>query len=209
MAKNLDPKCKQCRREGEKLFLKGERCLTPKCAMIRKSYPPGAHGQKRRRPPSEYGVQLREKQKIRRIYGILERQFRKYFKKAAQKKGPTGQLLLTQLETRFDNIVYRLGFAASRSLARQLINHGHFKINNKKMTIPSAQVKPGDIISIKEKSRELNLFKNLKSILKSKEILSWLALDKQKLEGKVVSWPDKKDLELGFNMSLVVEYYSR
>lgn len=209
MARNLDPKCKQCRREGKKLFLKGERCYTQKCAMIKKAYPPGMHRDKRRRGASEYGLQLREKQKVKRIYGVLERQFNKYFKEASQKKENIGEVILRFLEMRFDNVVYRLGFASSRSQARQLVSHNHFLINNKRVNVASYRVKVNDIISVKKSSLNQKYFKDLKGTLKNHQVPSWLSLDKDKLKGKVVALPKKEDIESALEMQLVVEYYSR
>ncbi len=154
MARNIDPKCKQCRREGVKLFLKGDRCLSLKCAIERRNFPPGEHGMNMRRKVSNYGIQLREKQKVRRMYGVLERQFRGYYKKAARQGGVTGENLLRMLELRLDNLVFRLGMASSRSQARQLVAHGHFQIGGRKVTIPSMLVKEGDVVTLREKSRK-------------------------------------------------------
>lgn len=209
MARNLDPKCKQCRREGKKLFLKGERCYTQKCAMIKKAYPPGMHRDKRRRGASEYGLQLREKQRVKRIYGVLERQFNKYFKEASQKKENIGEVILRFLEMRFDNVVYRFGFARSRSQARQFVSHNHFLVNNKRVNIGSYRVKINDIISVKKGSLNQEYFKDLKGILKNHQVPSWLSLNKEKLEGEVIGLPKKEDIESTFEMQLVVEYYSR
>ncbi len=207
MGRNLDPKCKQCRREGKKLFLKGERCFGPKCAMVRKAYPPGQHGQDRRRGLSEYGIQLREKQRVRRTYSIMEKQFRKYFDEAGRTKGDTGNIFLSLLERRLDNVIYRLGFASSRNLARQLVNHGHFLVNGKKVDIPSYLVKEGDIITVKDKG--LAVFSNLENTLKNYQFPSWLLLDFKKLEGKVLSVPTRREIDLAADTQLIVEYYSR
>jgi len=209
MAKNLDPKCKQCRREGEKLFLKGDRCFSSKCAMVKRNYPPGVHGVKGRGRITSYGIQLREKQRAKRLYGILEKQFRNYFKRAVKKTGDTGKILSQLLELRFDNVIYRLGFAKSRSQARQLANHGHFLINNKRVNIPSYQIKVNDIVSIYPKSLETANFKNLAKTLEKHDIPEWLVLDIKELKGKVVSIPKDEDLDQGINMKLIVEYYSR
>jgi small subunit ribosomal protein S4 len=210
MGKKLGPQCKQCRREGKKLFLKGERCFTSKCAMVKRNYPPGAHGITKRKPRvTEYGLQLREKQKAKRIYGILERQFRNYYRKAIKKVGDTGEILFQFLEQRLDNVVYRLGFAKSRKLARQLVNHGHFLVNGKKVDIPSFELKLGDIVSIKESSLKLAPFKDLSEVLKKQETVAWLSLDPKTLEGKVLVKPTKEDLAEAFDVKLIVEYYSR
>jgi len=209
MAKNLDPKCKQCRREGEKLFLKGDRCNSPKCAMVKRNYPPGAHGGKGPSRLTNYGQQLREKQKAKRIYGLLEKQFKNYFKKAVNKKGDTGEILSQLLELRLDNVVFRLGFAKSRRAARQLVNHGHFLINDKKNNIPSYQVDINDVISIREKSLETSSFKGLSKGLEKYEAPSWLVLDPKELKGRILSMPGDNDLVQGINMKLIVEYYSR
>jgi small subunit ribosomal protein S4 len=207
MGRNLDPKCKQCRREGKKLFLKGERCFSPKCAMIRKAYPPGQHGQTRRRGLSEYGIQLREKQKVRRIYGLMEKQFRKYFDQASRMKGEVGSVFLSLLERRLDNVVYRLGFASSRNLARQLVNHGHFLVNGKKIDIPSYSVKEGDVISIKNK--KMSAFSELENTLKNYQFPAWLLMDLKKMEGKMLSVPIRQEIDLAADTQLIVEYYSR
>jgi len=209
MAKNLDPKCKQCRREGEKLMLKGERCNSPKCAMVKKNYPPGVHGPKGRGRQSDYSLQLREKQKAKRLYNLLEKQFKITFNKANKQKGDTGENLLKILETRLDNVVYRLGFADSRSQARQLVSHGHFTVNDKKVNIPSYQVKTGDIIKIKQSSKKNKIFNNLDKKLKKVEIPSWLDFNSKELSGKVLHQPSKDDLEMKINTQMIVEFYSR
>jgi small subunit ribosomal protein S4 len=200
--------CKKCRRVGQKLFLKGERCFTPKCAMVKKSYPPGIHG-KKRRTVSEYGAQLAEKQKICQIYNIRERQFKRYFREASKEKGVIGNNLSKKLEIRLDNVIFRLGFAESRSNARQLVNHGHILVNNKKTNFPSFGIKPKDVIKIKKSSLNLGLFKNLKTKLKKFDVPKWLSLDKTKLEGKVISWPSQKDINIPVDIQMIVEYYSR
>lgn len=208
MAKNLDPKCKQCRREGEKLFLKGDRCKSPKCAMIKKNYPPGASGQKRRSRQSDYSLQLREKQKTKKLYNILEKQFKITFDKAKKEKGDAGENLLKLLETRFDNIIYRLGFADSRSQARQLVGHGHFIINDKKVNIPSFQVKIGSIIKIKQSSKTNKIFNNIEEKLKKAEVPGWLNLDRKELSGKILHKPIRENAEK-INTQMIVEFYSR
>ena len=207
MARDLGPKCKRCRREGEKLFLKGERCFSVKCAMIKKAYAPGQHGQTRRMNLSEYGIQLREKQKIKRIYGLLEKQFRKYYDMASRMQGNTGNLLLSLLERRLDNVVYRFGFASSRNQARQLVNHGYFLVNGKKLDIASCLVKEGDVISVK-KGKE-NYFKSIKNVLKDRQTPSWLALDYQKLQGRIVALPTINEIDTNINIYLVIEFYSK
>jgi len=208
MARNLNPKCKQCRREGVKLFLKGERCYSPKCPMVKRKYPPGMHGSRLRKRISPYGLQLREKQKMKRIYRILERQFRNYFEKAQRKKGDTGINLLILLETRLDNVIYRANFAESRDAARQMVNHGHFKVNNRKVDIPSYQVKPKDVISLKEKSR---LKTKIQGIIKAKEeeCPDWLSIDEKNLKIKINDLPKEEDLPKNIDTKLIVEYYSR
>jgi small subunit ribosomal protein S4 len=207
----LDNKCKKCRRAGEKLFLKGERCFSQKCAMIRRAYIPGLHGKTRtrRRRLSEYGQQLAEKQKVRWIYGVSEKQFKNYLKAIARQKGDKEELLLTQLETRLDNIVFRLGWAKSRSLARQLVSHGHILVNRRKVDIPSYQVKKGDRISIKAKSKKSPLFKDLKTILKKHKTFSWLTLDKEKLEGQMIAQPKIEEIGKTGDMGMIIEFYSR
>ncbi|MEN6328067.1 MAG: 30S ribosomal protein S4 [Syntrophomonas sp.] len=209
MARYTDSVCRQCRREGEKLFLKGDRCYSEKCAVARKAYAPGAHGQGRKQKPSEYGIQLREKQKTRRIYGLLEKQFRNYFKKADRQQGITGENLLILLERRLDNIVYRLGFAASRKEARQLVTHGHFKINGKKASIPSMLVKVGDIIQVKESSRDSFKFQDLKEQAAYKTPPEWLSVDVENLTGTVLAYPLREQIDTLVNEQLIVELYSR
>ena len=224
MAKETGPACKLCRREGEKLFLKGERCFTQKCAVERRAYPPGEHGyeaQFRRRRPSAYGVQFREKQKLRRIYGVLERQFRRYFQEAVRREGMTGTNLLVILETRLDSVVYRLGFASSRVQARQLVNHGHFDVNGRRCNIPSALLVPGDVVSIHPSSRRSPYFADLVGELAPSDSgradsgrlgsfqSAWLSFDAVGLAGRVVSLPSREEIDLRINEQLVVEYYSR
>lgn len=211
MAKYIESVCKLCRREGVKLFLKGERCMTPKCALERRPYPPGMHGQRRQfqRKVSDYGMQLREKQKARRIYGVLERQFRRYYDEAEKRKGLTGLNLLRALESRLDNVVYRLGFASSRAQARQLVRHGHFEVNGRKTDIPSYLVKPGDTIAVREKSKESNYFKELAKELGRGTVPNWMTLDPVNLSGRIIDLPSREDVEISLDESLIVEYYSR
>lgn len=207
MAVYHGPRCRQCRREGMKLMLKGERCKSENCAVERRPFPPGARQTKRRRQATEYNMQLREKQKIRRIYGVLEKQFANYFDKASKSTGVTGEKLLQLLEMRFDNIIYRLGLAPSRSSARQLVLHNHFRINSKKVNIPSFQIKPGDVIAVSEKSKNLEVIHNaLKSLRDTPE---WLTIDKVKLEGSVISVPERAAIPIDAQEQLVVELYSR
>jgi len=205
----IDSKCKKCRRAGQKLFLKGERCFSQKCAMIRKPYIPGLHGKSRRRGLSEYGQQLIEKQKVRHVYGISEGQFKNYFKEIVGQKGNKEELLANKLESRLDNVVFRLGWAQSRSLARQIVNHGHILVNQRKVDIPSYQVKKGDIIQIREKSKKLSLFRDLKITLKKYETPAWLSLDKQKLAGEIIDQPKVADLGKIGEIGMIIEYYSR
>jgi small subunit ribosomal protein S4 len=209
MARYTGPVCRLCRREGMKLFLKGDKCLSPKCPIERRNTRPGQHGQARARKLSGMGVQLREKQKVRRTYGVLERQFHRYFTQAAKRPGKTGETLLQLLETRMDNIVYRLGFADSRAQARQLVTHGHFQVNGRKLDIPSATVKPGDEVAVRERSRNLEYFKTRALMLNTRGVPAWLRLDPATLSGRVLAVPTRQDLELPFDESLVVEYYQR
>jgi small subunit ribosomal protein S4 len=206
MARSLGPKCKQCRREGMKLFLKGERCLTEKCAVERRSYPPGEHGRGRIKQ-SEYLLQLREKQKARRYYGILEKQFRNYYEKAAKAQGITGEALLRMLETRLDNVVYRLGFAASRAQARQIIRHGHFQVNGRRVNIPSFQVRPNDVVSLKTGSPVEQVVRDATDLTAS--VASWLQADHDNLTGKVLKLPERTDIDTPVQEQLIVELYSK
>ncbi|HLM93115.1 MAG TPA: 30S ribosomal protein S4 [Gaiellaceae bacterium] len=206
MARSLGPKCKQCRREGMKLFLKGERCLTEKCAVERRSYPPGEHGRGRIKQ-SEYLLQLREKQKARRYYGILEKQFRNYYEKAAKAQGITGEALLRMLETRLDNVVYRLGFAASRAQARQIIRHGHFQVNGRRVNIPSFQVRPNDVVSLKAGSLVEQVVRDATDLTAS--VASWLQADHDNLTGKVLKLPERTDIDTPVQEQLIVELYSK
>ena len=206
MARYTDANCKLCRREGQKLFLKGDRCYSSKCAIERRNYAPGQHGQARKKQ-SEYGLQLREKQKAKRFYGMQETQFRNLFDKAAKKPGMTGENLLILLESRLDNVVFRLGFASSRKEARQLVTHGHFTVNGKKADIPSMEVKAGDVIKVKEKSQSSPKFKEVKEM--SITVPSWLSVDVEKLEGKVITLPRREDIDTPIAEHLIVELYSK
>jgi small subunit ribosomal protein S4 len=212
LARYTGPVCKLCRREGEKLFLKGSRCLTPKCAIERRSYPPGQHGREsqfRRGRASDYLLQLREKQKLRRIYGVYERQFSNYFRNAEQRAGLTGSNLLILLESRLDNVVYRLGIAESRAQARQLVLHGHIMLNGRRTNIPSALVSPGDRVSVRPESTRLTYFKGLRQDLDDKQVPRWLQLDAKNLSANVLQLPIRDDIDVSLNEQLVVEYYSR
>ena len=209
MGRYIGPVCRLCRREGVKLYLKGERCYSPKCAMERRPYPPGQHGQKRARRPSDYAVRLREKQKLRRIYGISERQFRNLFEEASKKKGVTGSVFLGLLESRLDNVVYRLGFAVSRRQARQLVRHGHITENGRRVDLPSYRVRPGDEIAVAEKSRNLELIRQNLEAMKGRKVGPWLSLDVEGMKGKFLRLPDREDLALPVNEQLVIEFYSR
>ncbi len=206
MARYTDANCRLCRREGQKLFLKGDRCYSSKCAIDRRAYAPGQHGQGRSKV-SDYGLQLREKQKAKRFYGLQETQFRNLFDKAERKAGITGENLLILLETRLDNVVFRLGFASSRKEARQLVNHGHFQVNGRKVDIPSYTVKPGDIIKVKEKSTNSPKFKEVKEM--SITVPAWVAVDVEKLEGKVLSVPTREEIDTPVAEHLIVELYSK
>ncbi|WP_052890649.1 30S ribosomal protein S4 [Thermogemmatispora carboxidivorans] len=206
MARYTGPVCKLCRREGVKLFLKGEKCLT-NCTLERRNTRPGQHGGSRQRKLSGYGAQLREKQKIRRTYGVLERQFRRHYNEALRRQGRTGENLLQILEMRLDNLVYRLGFADSRAQARQLVSHGHFEVNGRKTDIPSFVAKPGDVIRVREHSKSLEYFKTRALQLSQKAVPGWLNLDIANMSGRVLSLPSRTDLELPFEEQMVVEYY--
>jgi small subunit ribosomal protein S4 len=208
MARYTGPVCKLCRREGVKLFLKGDKCMT-NCTLERRNTRPGQHGTSRQRKPSGYAQQLREKQKVRRTYGLLERQFRKTFVTAARRPGRTGENLLQILEMRLDNLVYRLGFADSRAQARQLVCHGHFAVNGRKTDIPSFIAKPNDVISVRERSKGLEYFKTRALLLAQKGVPAWLRLDIGEMSGRVLSLPSRTDLELPFEEQMVVEYYQR
>ncbi len=206
MARYTGPSCKLCRREGMKLFLKGERCLTEKCAIERRSYPPGEHGRGRIKQ-SQYLLQLREKQKARRYYGLLEKQFRNYYDKAARGSGVSGENLLRLLETRLDNVIYRLGFAASRAQARQLVRHGHFQVNGRRVNIPSFQVKPNDIINLKSGSPAEQVVRDATDLTAS--VAPWLQADHDGLTGKILKLPDRVDIDTPVQESLIVELYSK
>ena len=208
MARYIGPVCKLCRREGMKLFLKGDRCYTDKCAFDRRPYPPGQHGQARVKF-SEYGLRLREKQKVRRIYGVLERQFRKYFAGADRMRGVTGENLLSLLERRLDNAVYRLGFAATRSEARQLVLHHHITVNGKRVNIPSYVVRVGELISIREKSRTIPRIKESVDGAERRGVISWMELDKPSFTGTVKTLPVREEITLPINEQMIVEFYSR
>ncbi|MCL2817402.1 MAG: 30S ribosomal protein S4 [Clostridiales bacterium] len=208
MARYTGAVCRICRREGLKLYFKGERCYSDKCAITVRAYPPGQHGQGRKKS-SEYSTQLREKQKVRRLYGVLENQFRLYFEKAERQKGITGENLLRLLESRLDNVVYRLGLATSRVDARQLVRHGHFTVNGRKVNIPSCLVKAGDVVAVKAKSRSGVKFESLAAALASHTPPSWLELDKANMSGRVAALPRREDLDIPINEQLIVELYSR
>ncbi|MGD1992002.1 MAG: 30S ribosomal protein S4 [Anaerolineae bacterium] len=212
MARYTGPVCKVCRREGQKLFLKGSRCYSPKCAIERRDYPPGEHGRLaryRRRRPSDYAIQLREKQKLRRIYGVLERQFRRYFREAERLPGLTGENLISLLERRLDNVVYRLGFADSRPQARQLVGHGHFTVNGRRVTIPSILVSQNDIVAVRPESLRRTYFKDRAEMLDSQKAPVWLRLDPDGMSGQVIALPRREDIDVPVNEQVVVEYYSR
>lgn len=208
MARYTGASCRLCRREGQKLFLKGERCYGGKCALSRRAYAPGQHGAAKKKL-SEYGVQLREKQKTKRFYGILESQFRKYFEIADSKKGITGEVLLQLLETRFDNVVYRMGFGTTRAESRQLVTHGHFEINGKRVNIPSYLTKVGEAIEVCEKSRKSPRFKEILDITGSKVVPKWIEVDQENLKGRVVALPVREDVDLPVQEHLIVELYSK
>ena len=211
MAKYTGPACKLCRREGEKLFLKGERCFTPKCAFERRSYAPGEHGRYSGRGgrESEYSLQLRAKQKAKRIYGVLERQFTRYFDDARRKPGLTGLNMLQTLESRLDNVVYRLGFADSRSQARQLVNHGHFDLNGRRNDVPSTVLKPGDRIEVSDIAKKTEYFKLLRQANEVRTPPAWVESDLNNLSGRVIRLPDRAEIDGNLNEQLIVEFYSR
>lgn len=209
MGRYTDSICRQCRREGEKLFLKGDRCYSEKCAIERRPYVPGQHGHGRRQKPTEYGLQLREKQKTKRIYGLMEKQFRNYFKKADRQQGITGENLLILLERRLDNIVYRLGFASSRKEARQLVNHGHFTLNGKRADIPSMLLRIDDVIEVKEASKGSAKFQEIKDQAAYKTPPEWLSVDVENLTGKVQAYPTREQIDTAVSEQLIVELYSR
>jgi small subunit ribosomal protein S4 len=212
MARYTGPVCKLCRREGEKLFLKGERCFTPKCSFERRGYPPGIHGkgfQYRRRRESDYNRQLRAKQKARRTYGVLERQFRRYYDVSLKRRGLTGVNLLQILESRLDNVVFRLGFAANRAQARLLVTHGHFDVNGRRTDVPSMLISPGDEISVREGSRKRTFFKDLAAIAEERTVPEWVSRDVKDLKGSLVRLPERSEIDGNLNEQLIVEYYKR
>jgi small subunit ribosomal protein S4 len=209
VARYTGPVCRLCRRERMKLFLKGERCFKEKCAIEKRGYPPGQHGQRRGRKAAGYGIQLREKQKVKRIYGVLERQFRLYFQEADRRKGITGENLLQMLERRLDNVVYSLGFASSRAQARQLVRHGHIQVDGRKTSIPSYQVKPGQAIMVRESSRQNVQVKAALESALGRGVPDWLALDADAFSGKVQAVPTREEIKLPIQEQLIVELYSR
>jgi small subunit ribosomal protein S4 len=210
MARYIDAKCRICRRFGDKLMLKGDRCFTSKCAFERRNVPPGYSGTSRRRPKkSDRGLQLQEKQRARYSYGLMERQFRKFFAEAERIQGITGENLLILLERRLDNVVFRFGFASSRAQARQLVRHGHFLLNGRKTDIPSCLIKPGDLITWREHSTKSEYYKTLVEEIEGRTIPGWLSLDKQKMAGQIVNLPTPEDIEVKFDEKAIVEYYSR
>lgn len=208
MARYTGPSCKECRREGCKLYLKGDRCLSDKCAFNRRSTVPGQHGAARKKV-SEYGMQMREKQKTRRYYGVLEKQFRLYYKMAEKKEGMTGENLLVLLERRLDNVVYRMGMAGSRKEARQLVLHGHFTVNGHKANIPSILVKAGDVVAVKESRRDSDKIKGLAEAMDSKHHPKWIETDAANMSAKIVALPQRDDIDFDFNEQLIVELYSK
>ena len=209
MARYTGSVCRLCRRERMKLFLKGDRCFKEKCAIERRAYPPGQHGQRRGRRTLGYGLQLREKQKVKRIYGIQERQFRTYFEKSDKKKGITGENLLIALERRLDNVVYNLGFGASRAQSRQLVRHGHFLVDGRKARVPSMLIKPGQRISVREKSRKVTRIEGALEALEGRAVPQWLEIDKDEMKGTVKAMPQREDITLPIDEQLIVELYSR
>jgi small subunit ribosomal protein S4 len=209
MARYTDASCKLCRRERQKLFLKGTKCYTEKCPLDKRTYPPGQHGQSRRQRISEYGVQLREKQKVRRMYGLVEKQFHNYFERAIRQPGKTGDALIKFLERRFDNVVFRLGLAPSRKSARQLILHGHFSVNGKAVDIPSFLLKPGDVIQVREQSRKLEIMHASMKRVKDNALSPWLSIDKANMSGTFMNIPERAEVPLNANEQLIVELYSK
>jgi small subunit ribosomal protein S4 len=212
MSKYIGPVCRLCRREGEKLYLKGARCLSPKCAIEKRNFPPGQHGKEgqfRRNRSSDYLLQLREKQKARRVYGVLEAQFRRYYKQALKSRGVTGQVLLQMLERRLDNVVYRLGFASNRAQARNLVTHGHFNVNGRRTDVPSLIVDPGDVIEVRPGSQRRPYFRDLKAADEARGVPSWLSAEPQALTGKVMRLPAREEIDASLNEQLIVEFYSR
>jgi len=216
MSKNISPVCKLCRREGEKLYLKGERCFTPKCSFEKRSYAPGQHGRSGNRGggnrsgrESDYLRQLRAKQRARRVYGVLERQFRRYYEVALQRRGLTGLNLLQILESRLDNVIYRLGYASSRAQARLMVTHGHFTVNDRRTDVPSMLLREGDVVSVREGSRKLEYFKGAGDLADARTAPSWLGRDTKQLSGNVQRLPERAEIDGSLNEQLIVEYYSR
>jgi len=209
MARYIDASCKLCRREKQKLFLKGTKCYSEKCPIERRNYAPGQHGQSRRSRISEYGIQLREKQKVRRQYGLLEAQFRNYFQRASKATGKTGDMLVKTLERRFDNVLYRMGLAPSRKAARQLVLHRHFLVNNKIVDIPSYLLNPGDVVQVRDKSKKLEIIHSSMKRMKDNAMLPWLSLDKASMTGTFLNVPERADVPLNANEQLIVELYSK
>lgn len=209
MGRYIEASCRLCRRERQKLFLKGTKCFTEKCPVERRGYPPGQHGQSRRSKISEYGVQLREKQKVKRMYGLMEKQFRNYFDEALKQTGRTGQTLVRFLERRLDNVVYRLGFAPSRKAARQLIRHRHFTVNQRTLDVPSYLCRPGDLIQVREGSRKLEIIHSSMKRVRDSALLPWLQLDKAAMIGTFLNVPERADIPLNANENLIVELYSK
>jgi small subunit ribosomal protein S4 len=209
MARRIEAKCKQCRREGEKLYLKSGKCLEAKCPIVRRNFKPGMHGPTSRTRPTPYGLQLREKQKAKEVYGLRERQFQNYYRKAKQIVGNTASFLVQMLEMRLDNVVYRLGLGKSRTLARQMVSHGHILVNGKKVNIPSYQTKAGDVISVKPKLMKSKLFENDMPRLEKVQTPSWLHLEAKEMTGKILNKPEGDDLKQNFDPTLIVEFYSR
>ncbi len=209
MARYTGPVCRLCRREGDKLFLKGDRCYTDKCAFERRSHAPGAHGQSRRRKQSDYGEQLREKQKVKRMYGLLERQFKNYYLRASRMKGVTGENLLQLLERRLDNVIFRLGFACNRADARQIVTHRHVEVNGQRVNIPSFLVKPGDVVAIRESDRKLTRIEEALSGKDRRGVPAWLELEEANFQGKVISLPSRQDVTHPIREQLIVELYSK
>ncbi|MBI3158927.1 MAG: 30S ribosomal protein S4 [Chloroflexi bacterium] len=212
MARYTGPVCKLCRREGEKLFLKGERCFSPKCEIEKRNYPPGQHGKSnswRRTEGSDFSGQLRAKQKARRVYGVLERQFRGYYTRALRSKGLTGLTMLQSLESRLDNVVYRMGFASSRNQSRQLVAHGHFTVNGRRTNVPSMQIKASDQIAVREGSRRSQFFKDLVAIAEERNVPDWVERDVKTLSGSIKRLPERPEIDANLNEQLIVEFYSR
>jgi small subunit ribosomal protein S4 len=209
MARYIDSSCRLCRRERQRLFLKGTKCFTEKCPLEKRAYPPGQHGQSRRQKISEYGVQLREKQKVRRMYGLMETQFHNYFLKALKQTGRTSEMLIKLLERRLDNVIYRLGFAPSRKTARQLISHRHFFVNNKIVNIPSFLANPGDVIQVREHSKKLEVIHSSMKRVRDNAMYPWLSLDKAAMRGTFLNIPERAEIPLNANEQLIVELYSK